>query len=71
MSARGIRAGIRPDPHPDQIRAELARLGVSVPGAADLLGVSRIVMWRWANARSQMPQPAWRLLRLLETPTTE
>ncbi len=48
------------------LRETLARLGLSQTGAARLLGVDARTMRRWLAGEREMPQPAIRLLDLLE-----
>jgi DNA-binding transcriptional regulator YiaG len=53
---------------PADLRAALARLGLTQAGAAHLLGVDARTMRRWLAGTREMPEPARRLLVMLDLP---
>ena len=48
-----------------QYRAAIERLGLSIVGAAKVLGVSRRQAQRFASGESPVPEPVAKLLRLM------
>jgi DNA-binding transcriptional regulator YiaG len=51
---------------PDQIRALLARLGLTQGAAARLLGIDARTIRKWCGGERGMPEPARRLLLAIE-----
>jgi DNA-binding transcriptional regulator YiaG len=64
MAARtsGITSRTPPEMPPADLRATLARLGLTQSGAARLLGVRVTTVHRWASGDSDVPPPVTRLL---------
>lgn len=50
---------------PTQYRATIEALGLSLTGAAQLLGVNERTCRRWADGEYDVPEPVAMLLRLL------
>lgn len=49
---------------PDELRTTRARLGLSLTGLAEALGVDRMTVWRWEQGRFALP--TWLPLALAE-----
>lgn len=50
---------------PDQLRATLHHLGLTIRGAASFLGVRERIVYRWLSGEHPVPEAVSKLLRLM------